>query len=65
MKFENHEIWQDIMIWYVEVVEKIEYVLKTLTCTLFRNGTSHDKFLRIWPNITKFGVLEKFKFEFD
>jgi hypothetical protein len=22
MKFENHEIWQDIMIWYVEVVEK-------------------------------------------
>jgi hypothetical protein len=37
MKFENHEIWQDIMISYVEVVEKIEYVLKTLTCTLFKN----------------------------
>jgi hypothetical protein len=37
MKFENHEIWQVVMISYVEVVEKIENVLNTLTRTLFGN----------------------------
>jgi hypothetical protein len=37
MKFENHEICQVTMISYVEVVVKIENVLKTSTQTLFRN----------------------------
>jgi hypothetical protein len=65
MKFDNHEICQVLMIPYEEVVKKIENVLNTWTRSQFRNWNISREVYKIWTNVIRFGVLEKFKIEFD
>jgi hypothetical protein len=64
MKFENHNIYQVLKISYVEVVKKSWECFEHFNTCYLGTGTSHEEFLRIWTNVTRFGVIEKSKFEF-